>query len=222
MEIDPDFGEPHAWWAYAVILGMVYWDTEPGEALLDGALAATKRALGIDDQNAVFYAIKARIHLARREYAVALSSNETAIRLNPTFATAYCTLGDSLAYEGRYDEAIGQFEKAISLSPNDPQRWAFLTYGALALIFKRDFETALDWAEKASVIPNCQYWTTAHMAVALAHLGRHDEAERIVAKLLAEKPDFSCLFAERKLFYIKRPEQRALYLDGLRKAGLPE
>jgi hypothetical protein len=28
--------------------------------------------------------------------------------------------------------------------------------------------------------------------------------------------------AQRKLFYIKRPEQLALYLDGLRKAGLPE
>ncbi len=221
-ELDPDFGEPHAWWAYAVVLGMVYWDTEPGEALLDEALAATNRALGIDDQNAVFYALKARIHLARREYAAALSSNETAIRLNPTLATAYCTLGDSLAYEGRYDEAIGQFEKAISLSPNDPQRWAFLTYGALALIFKRNFETALEWAEKASVIPNCQYWTTAHMAVALTHLGRHDEAERTIAKLLAEKPGFSCAFARRKLFYIKRSEQLALYLDGLRKAGLPE
>jgi TolB-like protein len=26
-EMDPGFGEAHAWWAYAVILGMVYWDT---------------------------------------------------------------------------------------------------------------------------------------------------------------------------------------------------
>jgi hypothetical protein len=29
---------------------MVYWDTEPDQALLDEALAATKRALEIDDQ----------------------------------------------------------------------------------------------------------------------------------------------------------------------------
>jgi TolB-like protein len=221
-ELDPSFGEAYAWWAYAVILGMIYWDIEPEEALLDEALTATKRALEIDDQNAVFYALKARIHLARCEYPAALSSNEAAIRLNPTFAVAYCALGDSLAYEGRYDEAIGQFEKAISLSPNDPQRWAFLTYGALAMIFKRDFETALEWAERASVVPNCQYWTTAHMAVALAYLDRHAEAKGAIAKLLAEKPGFTCEFAKRKLFYIKRSEQLALYLDGLSKAGLPE
>ena len=221
-ELDPNFGEAHAWWAYAVVLGMVYWDIEPEKSVLDEALAASKRALEIDDQNAVFYAIKGRIHLARCEYASALSSDEMAIRLNPTLAVAYCTLGDSLAYEGRYDEAIGQFEKAISLSPNDPQRWAFLTYGALALIFKREFDTALEWAEKAGMVPNCQYWTTAHVAVALAYLDRLDEAERAIAKLLAEKPGFSCAFARRKLFYIKRSEQLALYLDGLRKAGLPE
>ena len=43
-----------------------------------------------------------------------------------------------------------------------------------------------------------------------------------VARLLIEKPNFSRAFAEKKLFYIKRPEQLALYLDGLRKAGVPE
>lgn len=128
----------------------------------------------------------------------------------------------TLAYEGKYEEAVGQFEKAIALSPNDPQRWAFLTYGALALIFKGDFETALEWAERASVVPNRQYWTTAHIAVALAHLDRPNEARHAIATLLTEKPGFTCAMAQRKLFYIKRPEQLALYLDGLRKAGLPE
>ena len=37
--------------------------------------------------------------------------------------------------------------------------------------------------EKASEIPNCQYWTTAHKAVALAYLERQDEARRTVEKL---------------------------------------
>jgi adenylate cyclase len=220
-ELDDNFGEAHAWWAYARILGMVYWDTEPKKEFLDEALAATNQALELDDQNAVFYFLKARVQLARCEYKSALAENNMAIKLNPTFAGAYCALADSLAYEGRYDEAISKFEKAIELSPNDPQRWAFLTYGALALIFKRDFETALEWAEKAREIPNCQYWTTAHMAVALAFLDRLDEARRSVEKLLVENPAFTTAFAKRKLFYLKRPEQLKLYLDGLAMAGVP-
>ena len=222
FELDPEFGDAYAWWAYAVVLGMVYWDTEPGDALLDEALAAANQALSIDDQNAVFYMIMARTALARRDYTGSLAGNEAAVRLNPTLAVAYCAMGDALAYEGRFEESIGQFEKAIALSPNDPQVWAFLTYGALALIFKEDFETALQWTERASVIPNRQYWTLAHMAVALAHLDRPQEAVRAVERLLGEKPDFSCAFAAKKLFFIKRSEQLALYLDGLRKAGVAE
>jgi tetratricopeptide (TPR) repeat protein len=221
-ELDTKFGEAHAWWAYATILGMTYWDTEPKQELLDEALTATNRALELDDQNAVFYGLKARIQLARCEYTSALIEGEMAIKLNPTYAGAFCGLGDSLNYEGRYDEAIVKFEKAVALSPNDPQRWAYLTYGALTLIFKQDFETALVWIEKAIEIPNCQYWTTAHKAVALAYLERRDEARQTVEKLVAEKPGFTCEFAERKLFYLKRPDQLKLYMDGLRLAGVPE
>ncbi|KUO61351.1 MAG: hypothetical protein APF80_05880 [Alphaproteobacteria bacterium BRH_c36] len=221
-ELDPAFGEAYAWWAYATVIGMVYWDTEPSDELLDEAIVATQRALEIDDQNATFYALQARIKLARTEYRSAISGNETAIQMNPSFAAAYCGLGDSLAYEGRYEEAIKQFEQALELSTNDPQRWAFLTYGALALIFKGDFETALEWAERARIIPNCQYWTTSHMVVALAHLNRLDEAEKLVQELFIEKPKFSCAFARKKLFYIKLPQQIELYTAGLRKAGVPE
>jgi TolB-like protein/Tfp pilus assembly protein PilF len=221
-ELDPDFGEAHAWWAYAVVLGMVYWDTEPTDDLLDRALAATRRALDLDDQNAVFYALKARVQLARGEYDSAIAENEIAINLNPTFAAAHCGLADSLAYEGRYEEAIEGFQRAIDLSPNDPQRWAFLTYGALALIFMGDYEGAIKWADRASLIPNCQYWATVHKAVALALLDRRDDARKTVDRLLEEKPEFSAMFARKKLFYLKRPEQVRLYLDGLKKAGVPD
>lgn len=220
-EMDPAFGEAHAWWAYATILGMVYWNTEPARDLLDDALAATERALELDDQNAVFYMLKARVQVARREYDSALIENEIAVSLNPTLAGAHCGLGATLAYLGRYEEAIVRFQKALELSPRDPQRWAFLTYGALALIFKRDFETAVQWTSKAREIPNHQYWTTAHKAVALAYLGRQEEARACAAELVAENRDFTRAFAERKLFYLKQPMQLQMYLAGLTMAGVP-
>lgn len=220
-QMDPEFGEAHAWWAYATVMGMVYWNTEPTRELLDEALAAVKRALDLDDGNAVFYMLKARVQLARCEYGSALIENELALRLNPTLATAHCGLGDTLAYLERYDEAIVKFEKALELSPRDPQRWAFLTYGALAMIFKRDFERALQWATEAAELPNHQYWTIAHQAVALAYLGRQDEARACATQLLARHPGFTCSFARGKLFYLKQPGQLQMYLAGLEKAGIP-
>ncbi|MGI9524470.1 MAG: adenylate/guanylate cyclase domain-containing protein [Hyphomicrobiaceae bacterium] len=220
--VDPEFSEAHAWWAYATILGMVYWDTEPDTAIMDEALAAVRKAISLDTQNALLYMLAGRVQLARREYQSAISENETAIRMNPTLAQAYCGLGDSLAYEGRYDEAIAQFEKAVAMSPNHPQLWAFLSYGALTLLFAGRSEDALMWAKRARNIPNCQYWATAHAVVALAALDSDEEQASMVRQLLAEQPDFTISFADKKLFYLKRSEQRQLYLDGLRKAGLPE
>jgi len=218
-ELDPTFGDAHAWWAYAVVLGTVYWAVEPSPARLDEALSATRIALEIDDRNSTFYALKARVQLARQEYESAIEGNRLAIELNPTFAAAHCGLADSLTYLGRYEEAIGQFEHAIALSSNDPQRWAFFTYGALALIFKGDYERAVEWADSAAEIPNHQYWTYAHKAVALALLGREIEARHALAEALAKQPCLSVGYARKKLYYLKSSEQLDRYADGLQRAG---
>lgn len=218
--LDDRFAEAWAWWAYAVVLGMIYWDTPVSQELLDDALAACEKALQLDPQNATFYALRARTLLARKEYDRAIVENEKAIELNPTFAAAYCGLGDSLAYEGRYDEAIGYFERSVALSPNDPQLWAFYSYGALAMLFKGDFERAEAWTERALATPNCQFWALAHRAVALAYLDRLPEAAQCIADLKKEMPEFSMAYAKEKMFYLKRSDQIDLYQQGLEKAGL--
>ena len=222
QELDPTFGEAYAWWAYAVILGMVYWDTKPTQEMMDQALAACDKALSFDSQNASFHALKARIQVARCEYSSGLTENAIAIKLNPTFAAAHCGLGDSLAYEGHYDEAMESFDRDIQMSPYDPQLWAFYSYAAQALIFKKDFEKALNYTEHASAMPNHQYWTTAHKVVALAHLGREQETRQAVQRLMQQNPKFSLAFAREKLFYLKLDEQIELYMEGLKIAGIPE
>ena len=96
---------------------MVYWDTKPSQKNLDAALEATQKAIKIDPQNAVFHALKGRVQLARKEYGNAIAENKFAIDLNPTFAAAFCGLGDSLAYEGRYEDSIKEFEKGYRSKP---------------------------------------------------------------------------------------------------------
>ena len=220
-ELDPDFGDAQAWWAYATVLGTVYWDTEPSHELLDQALAATTRALEIDGQNAVFYALNARVQLARGEYESAIEANKIAVELNPSLASAHCGFADSLTFLERYDEAIERFERAIALSTNDPQRWAFFTYGALACILKKDFERAVEWADRAAAIPNHQYWTLAHKAVALAHAGRDEEARHALKVATERQPSLSVPFVRQKMYFLKQREQIEFYLEGLKRAGAP-
>ncbi|MEM7444397.1 MAG: winged helix-turn-helix domain-containing protein [Pseudomonadota bacterium] len=220
ISLDPDLASAHSRLAYAITLSMVYFDVEPDQERLDEALAAAKRAIALDDQDAHGYFTIGRVHLARCEYDLAIDALEHAVQLNPCLAVGYCGLGDSLAYEGRLDEAISQFETAIRLSPHDPFRWAFYSYRSLAHLFRGDFEDAVAWARRSAQIPNAQYWARAHLVSALGHLGDQSQIDGAVRDLLKVKPEFCQDFAREHLFYLKRLDQIETYVEGLKKAGV--
>lgn len=220
IAFDPKFAAAHARLAYCIVLEMVYFDATPTRESLDEALAIARAAVSLDDKDAFCYLAVARVHLARREYGEALAQCRTSLDLNPSFALAHCAMGDALCYAGREEEAILQFEESIRLSPQDPWRWAFLSYEALAHIFLRQYDRAAESARAALRVPNCQYWANAHLVAALGHLNKGDESSNAVAELLRRKPDFSIHFAEEHLFYLESRVQLEHYLEGLRKAGV--
>ena len=135
---------------------------------------------------------------------------------------AIADLAIHLPTEGRFDEAIPYFQKAIELSPHDPLRWAFYSYRALAHIFARQFDQAHEWARKATRVPNAHYWPFAHRVSALGHLQNQDDLPVAKGELLQRNPDFSCGFARRQLFYVRDSAQLDLYVQGLRPAGIKD
>jgi tetratricopeptide (TPR) repeat protein len=201
---------------------MVYFEAEPNDERLNEAVALARKAIALDDQDGLLRFMHGRALLARKAYGDALAELEAAVELNPCLAISYCGLGDSLACEGRISEAIPYFQRAIDLSPYDPLRWAFYSYGALAHIFAREFEPASEWARRATRVPNAHYWAFANRVSALGHLGHAEELRAAVGELLQSNPCFSCSFARRRLFYVKDPGQLELYLEGLRRAGMPD
>ncbi len=222
IELDPDLAQAYAWLSYAIVLAMVYFDAGPDEESLNEAVEIAGKAIELDEQDALTHFACGRALLARKAYRDSLAELESAVELNPNLAVVYCGLGDSLAYEGRFSEAIPYFEKAINLSPYDPQRWAFYSYRSLAHLLAGEFDQALEWAQRATRVPNCHYWPFAHRVAALGHLQRESELPGALADLRHLKPNFSCAFARERLFYIKSPEHLERYLEGLRKAGLAE
>jgi adenylate cyclase len=222
IELDAAFAQAHAWLSYAQVMSMIYFDVVPDDARLSEAVAIARKGVELDEQDGMTHFMCGRALLANRDYQEAIVELQAALSLNPNFAAVYCGLGDSMAYEGRFAEAIPYFEKAIELSPFDPQRWAFLSYRALAHLLAGEFEYAVEWAQEATRIPNCHFWPFAHRVSALAHLRRSAELPGAVAELLRRKPEFSCSLARDRLFYLKNPEHLALYLEGLRNAGIKE
>jgi len=222
IELDPSLAEAYGYLSYSIVLSMVYFDAEPSEERLNEAVAIGRKGVEHDDQDGLIRFMYGRALLAQKAYEHALAELLTAVDLNPCLAITYCGLGDSLTYEGRISEAIPYFQKAIDLSPYDPLRWAFHSYRALAHIFAREFELAADWAKSATRVPNAHHWAFAHLVSALGHLDRVDELRDAKAGLLQRRPGFSCGYVRKRLFYIKKPDQLQLYVDGLRRAGIPE
>jgi TolB-like protein/Tfp pilus assembly protein PilF len=221
IELDPGLAQAYGFLSYAVVLSMVYFEADPTEARLAEAVDLGRKAVELDDRDALCRFMYGRALIATGRYREAVEELEAARESNPNLGLVHCGLGDSLTCEGRIREAIPFFEAAISLSPHDPMRWAFLSYRALAHIFAGEFAEAAKWAYRATRVPNCHYWAFAHRVVALAHEGDENELRAAVAELLTRKPDFSQATAERRLFYIRDRQQLASYIDGLRKAGLP-
>jgi TolB-like protein len=221
IELDPSLAAAYAWLSYAIVLSMIYFDADPDDTRLNEAVTLAKKGVELDDQDALIHFVYGRALLARKAYEDALAELRSAAELNPSLAMAFCGLGDSLAYEGRIEEAIPYFEKAIALSPFDPQRWAFYSYRALAHLLAGQFDSAVDWSQRATRVPHCHYWPFAHRVAALGHLEDADALRTAKAELLERKPDFSCAFARRRLFFVKNPAHVELYVEGLLKAGIP-
>ncbi|WP_160170950.1 winged helix-turn-helix domain-containing tetratricopeptide repeat protein [Lutibaculum baratangense] len=221
IQQDPSFGSPYGRLAYAMILEMVYFEGERDQGRMDEALEHALRGVECDEQDANSHFSLGRVRLARCEYELAIDALEEALSLNPCLALTYCGLGDSLAYEGRLEEAIGRFQTAIDLSPHDPFRWAFMSYRALAHLFGEQYDQAAVWARRATQVPNSHYWAHANLVSALGHLGEDEQARRAAESLFRKNPCFSQRFAEERLFYVKRPEQVELFLEGLRRVGVP-
>lgn len=217
---DPLFAAAHARLAYALVLSAIYFEADQDSGLLDEALELAKTATRLDDKDAVARFALGRVYLARGEYEKSIAELQQSIELNPGLAQAHCGLGDSLAYLGRAKEAIPNFEEAVRLSPQDPHRWAFSTYAAIASIFDHEFEKAVDWAKSSIQVPNSHYWANSALVSALGHLGKKEDAEAAVKDLLELKPNFTIEFARERLFYLKDKSQIDLYVEGLSKAGL--
>jgi TolB-like protein len=222
IELDPELAQAYGFLSYAIVLSMIYFDAEPDQASLAEAVAIARKGVGLDDRDAMVRFMYGRALLAGGAYGEALVELESAREMNPHLAVVHCGLGDSLAYEGRIEEAISHFQTAINLSPHDPLRWAFMSYRALAHLLARQFENAADWAQRATRIPNCHYWGFAHRVAALGHLGRKAELEGALRELRQVNAGFSQAMARERLFYLKDPGQLAIYLEGLRKAGVSQ
>jgi tetratricopeptide (TPR) repeat protein len=161
---------------------------------------------------------------SNNQAALAIAEFERALALDPNLAFAHAQIGLAKAYVGRPEETEGHVLEASRLSPRDTFAfvWAHIASGA-KLALGAD-EEAVAWCRR-SIESNGNFpLSHFHLAAALAHLGRLDEARAEVQAGLALDPKFTLgryragAASNNPTFLAKRERLH----DGMRKAGVPE
>ncbi len=217
VALDPGFAPAHAEIAYIQYL-YVTWrrDPEQRDAQLAKGFASARRALALEASLPLANRALGMLHLRAREYADAITWMQRAVALNPGEAESYAWLANVLSYVGRSAEALEQLAHATRLDPLHPPLWDF--YIGRALLHLGRYEealTSLDTAfRRAPFFGHIQLYRAA----ALAHLGRPDEAHAVlsVPALYASIGDIRRFDSYMESIEFDR------FIEGLRKAGLPE
>jgi tetratricopeptide (TPR) repeat protein len=145
---------------------------------------------------------------------------DKALSLNPNLAWAWLYSGWVKAALGQSDIALDCMRRAQRLSPNDPQKFSLLAGSALAHLYAGQFENAYSDAQ-AAMRERLFLLGICIAAVSAAHLGHISNARMAVTQILKLDPAMR-ISNIGQITPIQRPEHVAMWVDGLRKAGLPE
>jgi TolB-like protein/DNA-binding winged helix-turn-helix (wHTH) protein len=121
IEIDPGYAPAYAGLADSYVL-LSDWGYMPAKEVVPRAEAAAQKAVDIDESLAEAHTSLANAYYEYDwDWAACAKEFQRAIELNPNYATAHQWYGEYLARMGRYNEAIGENEKAQELDPLSPQ-----------------------------------------------------------------------------------------------------
>ena len=219
LDLDPNLGPAYSGSAEAYYIGAVYGHSRAPDEDRDRALLAARRAVDLEPDSAAAHCTLGRIYYLRREHDLALPELAIALELNPSYAWAHYGVGAALVFSGHAEEGLPHLERAIRLSPRDPYMGSFLVRMADAYMLTGAYEKSVEWARKALLQPGTQWSRYAVLIAALGHLGRRDDARRIIAEVTKLRPDFSIAFVRSTHLY-SDPAYMSHYVDGLMKAGL--
>ncbi len=219
--------DPHFALAKALAARCYAWRNPHGWAAAPEAEKATAARLGQEalrdgaDDPTVLWMVGFALWQLRIDPERALALYDRSLVLNANCSQALALRGWALATAGRSDEALPQLLKAIRLSPYDPESFFAMTAIGCTYLMAERFDEAVTWTSRAlrerpSFAPALRFH-----AACLIGLGRVQEARDTVAHLLQQEPTLT-VSALRRRAPIFDAKLMDAYLDGLRKAGLPE
>ncbi|MXN64932.1 tetratricopeptide repeat protein [Stappia sp. GBMRC 2046] len=216
LELDPGLPDAHLGLAWTYYLDYDAQWSDTGTEALDQAYRYAQIA---NDEGAPGYEIHrlfGQISAARGDHEKALQHIARAIELNPNDGDLLATRAMLLRDDGQLEEAHKWIEDAIRRNPHHPD-WYGSVLSAIHYM-EKDYEGAVSILNRAKSLA---IWDHLILAASHARLGEVKKAQQHASEVLTINPGFSIARITPRIEY-RRHEDRQHYLEGLRKAGLPE
>jgi adenylate cyclase len=218
LEIDPGYARATSLlaWSYGA-RAQLGWSDEAG--VLEKALAFARRAIEQDLEDPWAHLAAGYVHMVSRRYKPAVDELKESIERNPSFAQAHMVLGSAYGYGGAVEEGLREVSIADRLSPRDPNQAANLSVAGLCHFMAGRFSEAVEFERRAVQLrPHFgTAWRT--LTASAGQAGDLETAREALAEAKRLQPTLSLEWVE-KYHPIVRQEDRARYIEGLRKAGL--
>ncbi|MET1026334.1 MAG: winged helix-turn-helix domain-containing tetratricopeptide repeat protein [Dongiaceae bacterium] len=221
IDVDPTFAAAYgmAGWCYFWRKVNGWMSDRPREVAEGTRLAHRAVEFGKDDAVALARGGHALAHLTE-DLDGGAALLERAKMLNPNLAAAWFLGGFVQVWRGDSDGAIAHFARAMRLSPLDPEMYRMQAGTAVAHLFAGRFDEASSWAGKAFRDLPSFLMVVAIIAASHALAGRSDEARQAMEHLRRLDPTLRTSNLGDWL-PIRRPQDHAIFAEGLRRAGLP-
>jgi adenylate cyclase len=216
IDIDPSYAEAYAELGLTLCEAVASgWTQFIGDDLARAETLAQK-ALSLDSASTTAYRLLAEVHMARRNFDLALGQIDRALEINPSDAESFSMRGAILVWAGRAAEALRWLEGALRLD-NANARATFLL--GMAYYFLEQYSASvetMDHALAGSLGLNTQVSGRTILAAAYAQLDRRPDAERERNAVMRIAP---ILNAERFASQFGTQTAHDHMLVGLKKAG---
>jgi adenylate cyclase len=222
IELDPDFSSAYglAAWCYVRRKGGRWMADRAKETLEAGRLARRAVELGREDA----------IALSAGGFAIAYVVGDLddgtafidrALVFNPNLAVAWTFSGWVRIFFGEHEVALKHFAHSMRLSPLDPFMFAAQNGVAFVHFLAGRYDDALSWAEKAMQESADSRSALRVIAASSALAGRLEDAQKAMTHLREIDPALR-VSDLRDLTPLRVAGDVTRYIEGLRRAGLPD
>ncbi|TIT80758.1 MAG: adenylate/guanylate cyclase domain-containing protein [Mesorhizobium sp.] len=196
------------------------WTSDVGGSI-EEMRAAGLRAVAIGDHGHLGRFGLGFAHIYSRQYDSGIREMERGIEENPSSAHGYYLYSMAHMFAGHSERAVEGVGRALRLSPRDYHIAQLISAATIANVVAGNYEQAIMFGENATARAPEHPLAHRNLAVALASLGRMDEARAAIGNFKRLVPSYS-IETFRRAMPFKDSKDADAVIGPLRRLGVPE